>query len=515
MIADRILKNTAHNAIGRFWLIFVNLFLTPLILSYLGNDKFALWALFWTFSTWFSFMDLGIGSSVIREVASLSVGNDDDAINTTLLSALAFNLTVGLVLLVIVWVLADWLVSMIHVGDALRGDALTLAHIGPVAFVLIGLMSIFDAFLRGMQRFSLIVIASVLVSFINASTVWLVLHYGYGIHGLVLAVTFVYLVQLVFLAWFSKLVFPGMAFRLSHLNLARIRQMLPFGLHLQVSRLAELASFQTDKIILAVLTPLAYVTSYDLGAKIALLLRDAPYMLISAIFPAISQMHAVNDQRGIWLVYERGSKYLWMTSTPLFIGMCITAPFVIELWLGHVSPHVYHAVLILGLGYWGSVNTAVVYNIAIGVGWSQPVMRLAIMQAVANLALSWILAATMGYPGVLCGTAFTLFATSALLYLQFCHHFDRSRRRDLWQFLRVLSANVPPAVLCLGYLYISGHWGMPASRMDAAVPLIVCMSIYGLLYPVFIRVVRLLDATDMEWLGSYCPGILRNYLFAR
>jgi O-antigen/teichoic acid export membrane protein len=515
MIADRIIKNTAHNALGRFWLILVNLFLTPLILSYLGDQRFALWALFWTFSTWFSFMDLGIGSSVIREVARLSVANDADEVNTTLFSAVAFNFTIGLILLLMVWASADWLVSMIHVGDALRGEALALAHIGPVAFLLIGLMSIFDCFLRGMQRYSLIVIASVAVSFINAFTVWLVLHYGYGIHGLVLAVTFVYLVQLGLLAWFSRLVFPAMAFRSSHIQLARIRQMLPFGLHLQVSRLAELASYQTDKIILAVLTPLYYVTTYDLGAKIALLLRDAPFLLISAIFPAISQMHAVNDYRGIWLVYERGSKYLWMTSTPLFLGLCITAPFVIELWLGHVSPHVYHALMILGLGYWGNVNSAVVSNIAIGVGWSKPIMRVSVIQAVANLVLSWMLATTVGYVGVLYGTAFTLIATGVLLYLQFCHHFDRSRRRDLWQFLRVLSANVPPAALCLGYLYFSGHWGIPASRMDAAVPLIVCIAIYGLLYPVFIRVARLLDTTDMEWLGSYCPAIVKKYLFAR
>jgi len=516
MIAKRIIKNTSYNAIGRVWFILVNFLLTPLILSYLGDQRFALWVLFWTFASWFSFMDMGLAASVIRDVAGYSLEDDAEEINKTLCSSLAFNFIVGLLVLLLVWGTADWLVSILHVSEALQGDALALAYIGPIAFMLLGMMSIFDAFLRGLQRYGLIVIASLIVSFINVLTVWLVLYYGYGIYGLVASACLVYLIQLGLLLWFSRQAFAHLSLRFSYVSLAKIRQMLPFGLHVQIARLAELASYQTDKIILAVLTPLYFVTSYELGSKIASLLSAFSALLMAAIFPSVSQMHANKDSARIWIMYERGSKYLWMASTPLFLGLCLVAPLIIELWLGYVSPDVYQALMILALGYWSTVNVAVLYNIGFGIGWSKPVMYISLLQAVSNVALSWILASTIGFVGVLYGTSITLMATSALLYFRFSYDFDRVKRRDFWMFARVLSANVPPALACLGYLYASGHLVLDMaaeSRATVIAPLLICVAIYGSVYLISIRLARLLDRTDLEWLGAYCPALIRKYLF--
>ena len=518
MIANRIIKNTSYNTLGRFWLILVNFFLTPLILSYLGDKRFALWALFWTFSTWFMFMDLGIGSSVVREVARLAVKDCPEEVNTTLFSALAFNFLIGLLVLVFVWGGAGWLVDYMDVSEALRGDALDLAYLAPIVFVVMGLMGIFDCFLRGMQRYDLIVIISIAISFINVATVWLVLHYGYGIFGLMLAAVFVYSIQLLLLVWFSRNVFPRMRFRPAFINAGRIRQMLPFGLHLQAARFGELASYQADKIILAILTPLYYVTLYDLASKIASLLRMLPYLLTSAVLPSVAQMHAENDSRRIWMMYERGSKYLWIVSTPLFLGLCITAPLLTQLWLGHVSMEIYLAIIILSLGYWGTVNVGVLYAIAVGLGWSKPIMYITLFQAVTNLTLSWVLASSIGYVGVLYATSITLIATSIIVYLRFCHDFDRARQRDFRSFMQVLIANFPPSIICLVYLYMSGYWGWDMSeetRISVIPPLLFCFAIYGLVYMVSIRFARLLDSTDMEWLGAFFPAMLKKYLFVR
>ncbi|MDQ6950341.1 MAG: oligosaccharide flippase family protein [Mariprofundales bacterium] len=515
MIANRIITNTAFNAVGRVWLILVNFLLTPLILSYLGDQRFALWALFWTFSTWFSFMDLGVGVSVVREVARLAEEESVKELNTTLFSALAFNFLMGLLILLVAWSIADGLVTMMHVRDALRSDALAVAYLGPLVFMLMGLMGIFDCFLRGMQRYDLIVIVSISASLINVLTVWSVLHFGYGILGLMIAVTLVYLVQLAILVGFSVHVFPKLAFRPAYISVKRIRQMLPFGLHLQTAQLAELASYQADKIILAVLTPLYFVTTYDLGAKVASLLRQIPYLLTSAIFPVISQLHANGDTVRLWMIYERGSKYLWMVSTPLFVGLCITAPFVIQLWLGYVSPDVYYAVIVLSFGFWSTVNVSVAYNVGTGMGWSKPVMYISLIQAVSNLLLSWLLASSLGYVGVLYATSMTLMVTSGLVYLRFCRDFNRARRLDVNLFMRVLWANLAPAVACLAYLYFGGHWGVPESRVAAIAPLLICVGTYMLLYLIAIRIIGLLDSSDLEWLGGYCPVILRKYLFVK
>ena len=513
MTSRRILANTAFNTAGRVWMLLVNLLLTPLILSYLGDKRFALWALFWTLQTWVAFTDLGIGVSVVRIVAGLASKMHRTKLNSTLCSALAFNFSVAFLVLLLSWLLAGEFVTRLHVGVQLQGDALMIALLGPVVLVLLALITVLDCFLRGFQRYDLINLVAVAVSVINAVGVWIALYFGYGITGLLVATIVVYLAQVSALAVLAKRVFPGMRLHLRYISLRRLLRMMPFGLHLQAGRLAELASYQADKIILAIFTPLYFVTTYDLGSKVATILRQIPYLLTSAIFPVISQLHSDRDFDRLWTIYSRGSKYLWMVSTPLFFGLSLTAPLVIQAWLGYVAPDVHRAVLLLGFGFWCSVNLSVAYNVGTGMGWSKPVMHLSLVQAAANLVLSWWLVSVAGYPGVLYATASTLMVTSALFYWRFCKEFGRDLFVDLRLFLRVLTANAVPAAALLLWLDGTGIDGGYASRWAVLPPLSACVVIYVVLYLVAIRLLKLLDGADRAWLGRFCPPGISRLLF--
>ncbi|MDX8412791.1 MAG: oligosaccharide flippase family protein [Mariprofundales bacterium] len=512
LIASRILTNTVYNAAGRVWLIVINLFLTPLILSYLGDQRFALWALFWSLQSWVTFSDLGIGVSVVKEVARLMVDDDHDGVNSTVCTGLTFNAIVITIIAGTAWLAADLLVHYMHVGNGLFADAVAIAHIGPLVFVVLALITIFDCLLRGLQQYDKINMVAIVVSVVNAAGVWIALRYGYGIEGLLVAVVVVYTTQLLLLMLVAKRVFPQLSIHWRYVRVKKLWQMLPFGLHLQAGRLAELASYQADKFILVLLTPLYFVTTYDLASKVATLIRQLPYLLTSAIFPAIAQLHADQDYHRLWLAYERGSKYLWMVSTPLFFGLCITAHLIILLWLGHVSSEVHDAVLLLGLGYWSIVNVSMATSIGTGMGWSKPVMYSSLLQAVANIALSWLLASRLGYVGVLYATTITLAATSMLLLYWFYRDFSRSGWVDLKVFIMVLLANLPPSLLALLYLYLGGYDHFMEHRLDAAIPLLLCILLYGVSYIVSLKVLRLLDRTDADWLKPYLPSWLYRYL---
>jgi len=44
-ISQKIIRNTLFNALARFWGLLVGLALTPYILSVIGKETFAIWAL--------------------------------------------------------------------------------------------------------------------------------------------------------------------------------------------------------------------------------------------------------------------------------------------------------------------------------------------------------------------------------------------------------------------------------------------------------------------------------------
>ncbi|MGH2361724.1 MAG: lipopolysaccharide biosynthesis protein, partial [bacterium] len=60
------MRNTAYNAVGRLWLIGTNLLLAPLLLSYLGQDRFGVWVLYWSLLQYCLLLDMGLGSSLVK-----------------------------------------------------------------------------------------------------------------------------------------------------------------------------------------------------------------------------------------------------------------------------------------------------------------------------------------------------------------------------------------------------------------------------------------------------------------
>lgn len=500
MDSRRILRNTAFNIAGRFWMLLVNLFLTPLILSYLGDTRFALWALFWSATVWFSLMDLGLGVSVIREVAEAKAEGRHEDIGRIVSSAIVFNLMIALLVWAACLVLAPYIATALHVSSVLIPDTIALLSIGPLVFLLLGLINVLTNCLRGLQRYDLINLILFVVSFANIAGVWLALHWSLGIPGLLAAVAGVYALQLALVRYALHRIEGDLAFGMRLASLDWIRRMLPFGLRLQVANLAELASYHADKFILARFVPLYFVTVYDLGGKVASVMRDLPYMLTSAIFPAATQLHARKDEEKFWSLYTRGSKYLWVCTTPLFFGLVLTAHLLILVWLGYVAEEVYHTVLVLGFAYWVVVNQAMWLNVAIATGWSKPVMHAAIVQTVANIALSWWWVGWFGLYGALAATALTLTVVNLGLYLRFCMDFRHNVMMDLRIFAHVLLANVLPAAACAGYLSLSHAWIVPVSRSAAWPPLLGAMVIYAAVYLLSIRMVGLLDAEDARLL---------------
>ena len=291
-VAAKLIKNTGYHAAGRVWQIAVNLFLTPLILSYLGDKKFAVWALFWTFSAYFMFMDFGLGVSLVREVSQSYVKGKYLVINQALSSLILFYLLLGGIAFAATWQISPWLVGKMDVSNEMAPLVLDVLRWGVPVFVLIGIVNTFSALLKGLQRFDRITMAMLIPSILNLLGSYLVLSRGFEIAGLLWVVTRVYLLQILIMLLFSKKLMPELRIGFGLVSWRVLREMFPFGARLQLSQLAELASYQTDKILLAFLLPVSFVTMYDLGAKVASLMRDLPYSLTAAVFPAASEMHS-------------------------------------------------------------------------------------------------------------------------------------------------------------------------------------------------------------------------------
>jgi len=503
--ANRILNNTLYNVAGRVWVLLVNFLLTPIILSYLGTERFAIWALFWAFSNYLMLIDFGLASSFHKRVAEIAHQQRTLDMNYAFNTTLFFYLSIGIIVVIIAWSFGPWLIQLANISDTIKPDVHTVILWGAPIFFLIGVLHVFDAFFRGNQKFDFINAGMVFVSTINIIAICAVLKLGWGMNGLLGSTAFVYCSQIV-LYWFLSLrIFPGMRVSTRYFHYPTLRRLLPFGTKMQISMIAEIISMQIDKVLLAYFVPLKFVTFYDLGAKISTILTDVPYSLTAALFPATVKEYSDESHARLKKIYKKGNKYLFTITVPMLIGVLLTAHLIIGAWLGQVSVDVRRAAMFLSGSYWIMANMSIVFIVATAGGWAMRIMQGAVIQAVLNIVLSWLLIWQFGFEGALVGTMVSVGISQIYVLVGFYRDFEYSIREDAITFYRALAVNTPATLICYGFIAWANHWIAEGQRIDSFIALITAVFIYVVVYLASIRFFRYFDVEDSNLLKQHIP----------
>lgn len=508
-ISHRILKNVAFNALSRTWFILIGFFLPPLILSYIGDERFAIWALFWTFSQYFLLLDFGLGASLVKHFADFKAREDNESINQMVTRMLFFYTGLGGFTIILLWHVIEPIVGFLNIPDGMVNEAIYTFRGGIVIFLIINLVSLFDSLMKGFQRMDITNLVLITCSIPNLGLSYFVLKMGYGLLGLIFISAMIYILQLVSLIMATKVVFPQFSLNFKPFRDKTFKSLLNFGFRFQLFRLSELVSYQTDKVLLGIFTPIQYVTFYDLGSKISALMRDFPYFMLTPLFPAASELAGMKDKERLWRLYERGTKYLFLLTTPLLLGVLLTGHLILKAWLGYVSPAVYLAVIMLSIGYWMVINNGIVFNVGAGMGWVNPLVHNALLQIALNLCLSLAMILLFGYPGILVGTTISLIICNCYLFLRFCRDFNRSVSDHLNLLKNIFLINLLPCIISFGYIMAISNWVSAGDRRHAFTALISCVLLYAGIYLIMIRKSGIIDYNDRELLRNYMPFLSR------
>lgn len=118
-------RSVAFNIAGSALPGIVALIAVPVLVKYLGADRFGVMALAWTALGYFSFFDLGIGRAVTHAIADRLGDGRDEEIGSVIWTSLAATIPVGIVGGVLLYILAPALVQLLQLAPALQGEAVT------------------------------------------------------------------------------------------------------------------------------------------------------------------------------------------------------------------------------------------------------------------------------------------------------------------------------------------------------------------------------------------------------
>ena len=422
------LKTVARNVTTRYFAIgtemVLGLVMLPFNLAHLGAAEYGLWVLLGSITQYFSTLELGYGSGLVKFVAHYRAQRDPRALNeiaSTLflvfsaLAVIAYAVVVGVAF---------------NLDDLFRITA-EQAQTGKWVLLIIGSyvalnfpFSVYGGIISGFQRYDVnntwAVITSIVVALTNAA----VLMAGYGLIALVAATTSVRLLSYLIYRRNAFRVFPPLRIHPSLFRRSRLREVTGFSVYASIIDWANKLNYQLDQIIIGVFLGSPAVAVWAPAERIISGVQRMTNQLNGVLFPTIVDSDAAEKRQRLQQILLEGTRLSLLMVVPIATALIMLADPLVHAWLGRNADKVAGCIpvlQILAVTVTFRVGNATGNTLLKGAGEHRLVAWVNLGTGVVNALLSIALIGTFGLPGVAWGTLIPIaFSAVFILYPAAC-----------------------------------------------------------------------------------------------
>lgn len=330
-----IRRNVLANSTSRLWAAAVSLAAVPFYVRFLGIEAYGVIGLYLALGPILSVLDLGLGTTLTRRVAqlSLSAGNSSE-IRDLVRTLEALYWTVGIVLGIGLAVLAPLIAASWIQPEHLQADAIAQA----LVFMGIALacqwpLALYTGGLVGMQRQVLAsALSAAIVTVRNVGAVIVLWQVDASLQAFFAWQILVSLAETLLTAWALWRSLPAGAAR-PRARLSTLREVWRFAAGVSGISLLAVVLTQIDKIILSRVLPLAEFGYYSLAYRVAVGLFYLAGPVNTAFFPRFAQLALAEDKRPLARLYHAGCQLLSVAVVPLAIVVAVFPAAFLQLWL--------------------------------------------------------------------------------------------------------------------------------------------------------------------------------------
>ena len=306
------------------------LWLTPFLITHLGDRDYGLWIAGTQIVAWLSVMDLGVVSLVPREAAYAIGAASASGRPSTLPRLLDRTLMLLLWQLPFVAVVttAVWLLLPAEYAP-LTGPLLLVFGIFVVGFP----FRILQAILTGVQDLVFVSVQTSIAWSLGFVLTIALVNAGFGLYALALSFFVVQLFQYVACGWRlwrrHRAVLPT---RLTPLPWSEAKSLLMSGTWVSVAQIAQVLLVGTDLIIITQVLGAAAVVPYAITGKLISVLANQPATLIQAALPGISEIRGMADIARLQRVAAALGQAMLIASSLVFCVVLIVNESFVEWW---------------------------------------------------------------------------------------------------------------------------------------------------------------------------------------
>lgn len=416
---ERPLRTVAVNMSARYAAIIVELviglLLLPFNLAHLGKAAYGLWMLTASVTTYFSVLEMGYGSGLLKFVAQYRARRDRDALNEVLSTTFVVFGLIGLVTYGAMVLVALNVGRIFNVTPDQASIAALLVAIIGLQIALHFPFSVFGSVINGFQRYDINSAVSIATSVVAGAVNVAVLLAGYGLVELVAALTTVRIASYVVYRATAYRVFPGLRIRLSLFCRQRLREVSGFSIYMAVIDWAHRLNFASDPIIIGIFLNSTAVAVWTVGQRLAQATQRFTNQLNRVLFPVVVDSDASGDAARLRQILVQGTRFSLAMVVPVAISLVLLARPLIDRWVGPGFEESVLVAQLLALTVLVRVGNAPANLLLKGAGAHRAVAFVNLAAGLVNIGLSILLVRPYGLAGVAVGTFAPVTASAALV----------------------------------------------------------------------------------------------------
>lgn len=461
--------------------IIIALSYTPLVLRFLGQSEYGLYALISSIAAYFSVMDMGLTNTIVRYTArNRAVGSKNYEAKLNGLFLILYSI-IGLLSMIFGLVILKN-VELIF-GSSLSVEELKKAKIMIMVlianFSLSFPLSVFGSIMNGYERFFVIKIINIIRILTTPLITIPFLFLGYGAITMVVITTLVNLSCLVFnlIYCFRNL---KIKFYFRGLELTTLKEIIIYSSFILLNVIVDQIYWNTDQLLLGVFTSTSVVAVYAIGMQFITIFKMFSTSISNLFLPRASLISAQDDNSEfLTSLMTRYGRIQFLIIGLTLSGFLLYGKQFISFWAGVDYEQAYYIILIIML----PLTIPLVQNFGIAVLQAKNLhsfrSTLYLIIALLNIVITIPLINTYGALGSAVATAFSLTIGHIIIINIYYHRRIKLNMIEFWK--NILRLLIPIVISTL-----VGYSILMIFPIQTVINLIVNVAIYTVIFAIII-----------------------------
>jgi O-antigen/teichoic acid export membrane protein len=431
-------KNIKANFVGKGWQAAMSIVFVPFYISFLGIDSYGLIGIFASMMAVFGILDMGLSTTMNREVARLSLFTEKidemrNLVRTFELIYWCLAFIIGFIVIGSSGLIADyWIKSEnltpLVVEQAFLIMGLVVAFRWPVSLYSGGLMGLqkqvllngINIFIDTTRGVGALLVLWLISPTIQAFLIWQVL------------ISLIHVIMTGYYLW-RNLPKGSKPARFKKQSLIKIWR---FTSGMTGISLASVILVQSDKIILSKILSLEMFGYYSLASVVVNTLYFFIGPVFNAVFPRFTQLiSSSNDQNKLIDLYHKSSQLMSVMIIPATVVVSLFSSEIMFLWIGDpITVSITNqiiSILIIGTCINGLMNLP--YALQIASSWTKLSLGVTTIACIVQVPLVYFLATYYGMLGAAIAWVI-LNVFSGLITIQIMHSRLLKKEKFRWFF---------------------------------------------------------------------------------